>query len=226
MKCKAILWDVGGTLVTHGVPVPTSVRRRFDDCNLDHRTISDEHILATLDDYLKNERSWRTTEDEHRDQLIWTDAMFGGCALSDEQREKAARALAMYYDVHAPVPGIFELIQELVDRGIKQAIVSNWPPSLPRFLEHHGFTNHVAVVCYSGEDGIHKPDARIFQRAMHALGVAPAETIMIGDHPEWDIHPTRAMGMRAIHFDPRKNHEKREADDVPALRALLRTMLD
>jgi HAD superfamily hydrolase (TIGR01509 family) len=226
MKCRAVLWDVGGTLVTRGVSVPISVRRRFDDCNLDHRTISDEHILSTLADYLKDERSWRMMDDEHRARLIWVERMFDGRALSDEQRETAARALAMYYDVHAPVPGIFELIHELDERGIKQAIVSNWPPSLPNFLKHHGFANRFAIVCYSAQDGIHKPDERIFRRAMGLLGVAPNQTIMIGDNPEWDVIPTRAMGMRAIHFDPRKQYAHREADDVAGLRKHLATLIE
>jgi HAD superfamily hydrolase (TIGR01509 family) len=226
MKYKAILWDVGGTLVRYGVPISVSVRRRFDDCNLDHRTICDEQIAATLRDYLANERTWRTRDDEHRARLDWVAKLFDGCALSDEQRVAAAHALGIYYDVHAPVAGILELIDDLGARGMKQAIVSNWPPSLPQFLKHHGFASRFAVVCFSAEDGIHKPDERIFHRAMMALGVKPRETIMVGDNIDWDITPARAMGMAAIHFDPRKMRENREADDVPALRKLLGELLD
>ncbi|HTL29337.1 MAG TPA: HAD family hydrolase [Tepidisphaeraceae bacterium] len=145
---------------------------------------SDEHIVATLKEFMQNERSWRTLGDEHRDREVWVAKMFSGCGLSEAQLRAAAMALVEYYDVHAPVDGIFELLEDLDARGVKQAIVSNWPPSLPQFLEHHGFADRFACVCYSAEDGIHKADERIFRRAMKTLCVAPTETIMIGDNLE------------------------------------------
>lgn len=226
MKYKAILWDVGGTLVAHGIPTADSIRQRLDRASIDHRGLTDEHILATLKEFMQNERTWRTLDDEHRDREVWVAKMFAERGLSEGQLRAAALALVEYYDVHEPVEGIFELIEELDARGLKQAIVSNWPPSLPQFLEHHGFANRFACVCYSAEDGIHKPDERIFRRAMNALGVTPTETIMIGDNPEWDIIPPRAMGMAAIHFDPRKMRKRCEADDVKTLRRMLMRLID
>ena len=225
MKCEAILWDVGGTLVQHGIPTTESIRRRLAKGSIDHRPLTDEHLLATLNEFMQNERNWRTLDDEQRDRELWVTKMFSGCGLSDAQLHVAVLALVEYYDVHAPVDGIFELLDAVDRRGLKQAIVSNWPPSLPNFLEHHGFGDRFACVCYSAQDGIHKPDERIFRRAMDALDVTPTQTIMIGDNPQWDIVPARAMGMRAIHFDPRKMHETREADDVSTLRRMLDEML-
>jgi HAD superfamily hydrolase (TIGR01509 family) len=221
MRYRAVLWDVGGTLVQHGIPTVESIRGRLDRASIAHRLLADEHILSTLNDFLKNERTWRTLEDEHRAREVWVATMFEGQGFSDAQLRAAALALVDYYDVHAPVDGIHELIDELHERGVRQAIVSNWPPSLPDFLQHHGFANRFACVCYSAQDGIHKPDERIFHRAMNALGVTPAETIMIGDNIEWDIEPARRMGMAAIHFDPRKMRGQREADDVSMLRQML-----
>jgi len=226
MRYKAILWDVGGTLVQHGIPTTASIRKRLERASIEHRRLTDEHILATLKEFMLNERTWRTLDDEHRDREVWVAKMFSGCGLSEAQLRAAAMALVEYYDVHAPVDGIFELLEDLDARGMKQAIVSNWPPSLPQFLEHHGFADRFACVCYSAEDGIHKPDERIFRRAMKTLCVAPTETIMIGDNPEWDIVPARAMRMAAIHFDPRKMREQREASDVATLRRMLMRLID
>ncbi len=69
------------------------------------------------------------------------------------------------------------------------------------------------------------PEEAIYRRALGAIGVAADEAIFIGDHPESDVLGPRALGMRAIHFDPRRQHAMRQADDLATLRKLLMAML-
>jgi hypothetical protein len=57
MRYRAVLWDVGGTLVQHGIPTVESIRGRLDRASIAHRLLADEHILSTLNDFLKNERT-------------------------------------------------------------------------------------------------------------------------------------------------------------------------
>src|SRR5205823_4108397 len=123
------------------------------------------------------------------------------------------------------VDGVEDLLIDLTRRGLRHVVVSNWPPSLPRVLEHHRLTAHFDAVVYSGEDGIHKPDERIYRRALLAAGVAPHAAIFIGDNPEWDVGPPRRLGMRAIHFDPRRRHASCDADTTSKLRQRLPMML-
>jgi len=47
------------------------------------------------------------------------------------------------------------------------------------------------------------------------------EAVYVGNDPENDIAPVRRIGMRAIHFDPRREHEGADAHDVPTLRRLV-----
>lgn len=79
-------------------------------------------------------------------------------------------------------------------------------------------------VIYSGEDGIHKPDPRIYRRALDIAGLAPESVIFIGDNPEWDVTAPRTLGMRSIHFDPRRRHTASDAATVRELRELLRNL--
>jgi HAD superfamily hydrolase (TIGR01509 family) len=51
----------------------------------------------------------------------------------------------------------------------------------------------------SAEVGVMKPEARIYQMALDALGVAPAESVFVDDFPE-NVEGARAVGMQAIHF--------------------------
>lgn len=50
--------------------------------------------------------------------------------------------------------------------------------------------------------GVAKPDARAFRAALDAAGVAAAEAVHIGDHPQDDIAGAQAAGLRAIWFNP------------------------
>jgi putative hydrolase of the HAD superfamily len=54
----------------------------------------------------------------------------------------------------------------------------------------------------NGSDDLNlwKPDTRLFERALNALGVSGQETVMIGDRQDNDIAPAKLMGMKAILF--------------------------
>ena len=222
---RAILWDVGGTLVDFACTLPDSVRRRLSACGLDHSRVSDQHIEQTYRDFHAGERQWATIELERAAETEWLKALLKDELLSDEIIHQAAKKFPRYFELYRPVSGIVELLAELRQLRLPMAIVSNWPPSLPEFLEFFHFPQYFDAIVYSGQDGVHKPDPRIFQRGLDLLQAPAASAIFIGDDFNLDIIPARSMGMRAIHFEPRRRAASRDADDVQALRALLMPML-
>jgi len=50
--------------------------------------------------------------------------------------------------------------------------------------------------------GTSKPDAAHFHAALREAGVAPAEAVHVGDHPEHDIEGALGAGLRAVWFNP------------------------
>ena len=46
--------------------------------------------------------------------------------------------------------------------------------------------------------GASKPAPDMFEAALQKAGVAPAQIVHVGDNPEHDIRPARAMGMRTV----------------------------
>jgi FMN hydrolase / 5-amino-6-(5-phospho-D-ribitylamino)uracil phosphatase len=60
-------------------------------------------------------------------------------------------------------------------------------------LAHHF---HVSIAAY--EMGCAKPDAAIFHAACEALGVAPHETVYVGDDPVLDVEGAQKAGLRAV----------------------------
>jgi putative hydrolase of the HAD superfamily len=63
----------------------------------------------------------------------------------------------------------------------------------------YGFEDMCDVVVYSHEEGMKKPDRRIYEIACRRLGVAPREAVFLDDTPEC-VEGARRAGMHAIHF--------------------------
>jgi FMN phosphatase YigB (HAD superfamily) len=53
----------------------------------------------------------------------------------------------------------------------------------------------------SAEAGVRKPDPRIFEAALAAVGCPPARAIYVGDSFEIDIAGGRAAGIRSVLID-------------------------
>ena len=58
------------------------------------------------------------------------------------------------------------------------------------------------AVVDSGAIGISKPDPRIWEPALAATGVEPAEAVHVGDSLLTDVGGARAANIEPIHFDP------------------------
>jgi putative hydrolase of the HAD superfamily len=60
------------------------------------------------------------------------------------------------------------------------------------------------LILIEGEVGFGKPDPRIYERALDALGVQPSETWMVGDNLEWDVLQPQKLGIYGIWIDARQ----------------------
>ncbi len=105
-------------------------------------------------------------------------------------------------------PGMAGLLADVRRAGLGLGIISNWPPSLPAFLRHHGLGPFDVLAC-SGALGVTKPDPSIFRWALAQAGVPPSRAAHVGDDHERDYVPAKALGMRAVWLEPHTT-----ADDV------------
>ena len=68
-----------------------------------------------------------------------------------------------------------------------------------RKIEGLGLGSFFDVILISEQEGIRKPDTRIFDRARERCGVErPAAAMFVGDHPEVDVAGAHAAGMVAV----------------------------
>lgn len=65
-------------------------------------------------------------------------------------------------------------------------------------LREFGILQEFDLVVASAEEGVEKPDPRIFQIALERAGCRPEEAFMIGDRIDNDIMPAKRLGMRTV----------------------------
>ncbi len=78
-------------------------------------------------------------------------------------------------------------------------MITNGAPDLQRAkLEGAGLAPHFDIIVVSGEVGVGKPDPRVFELTLHALGTRPSEAVMVGDNPARDVLGAVSAGVRAV----------------------------
>ena len=83
--------------------------------------------------------------------------------------------------------------------GIRLGIVTNGNPVRQRGkLAALDLWSFVDTVLISDEEGVAKPAAEIFHRALRRCGADPHEAVFVGDHPEVDIEGARNAGLLPI----------------------------
>jgi len=77
-------------------------------------------------------------------------------------------------------------------------LISNSHRCLASFQQHFELHGLIAAALSSSEHGYLKPHPSIFESALKLLGVAAAESVMVGDSLSHDIEGARSAGMRGI----------------------------
>jgi putative hydrolase of the HAD superfamily len=68
-------------------------------------------------------------------------------------------------------------------------------------LHQVGMLGYFRPVVVSGDHGYRKPDRRLFRRAVDAMGVAPGDTLYVGNDMFRDIFGAREAGLTTVMFD-------------------------
>jgi putative hydrolase of the HAD superfamily len=109
-------------------------------------------------------------------------------------------------------PDAVDTLQWLRERGYRIGSVTNRGLGGNVFreeLRHHRVFDLFEVFSISCEVGYLKPHPRIFEHALDALGVAAADTVMVGDSLRADVAGAKSLGMTAVW---KRNHTKARGD--------------
>jgi putative hydrolase of the HAD superfamily len=116
-------------------------------------------------------------------------------AVSEERLFGSASTVFTLFDDVVPC------LERLKKAGLRLGVVSNWDISLHKTLRAFGLSPYFDVVVASMEEGVEKPDPRIFAIALERMGVDPSETVHVGDNPLDDLSGARGAGIKGYVID-------------------------
>ena len=100
------------------------------------------------------------------------------------------------------VEGAVDVLTSLRGAGIVVGIVTNnLRAEQVLKLDRCGLTQHIDALVTSEDAGTAKPNPEIFAKALGALGMTSAQTVMVGDAWDTDIAGALAAGLRPIWFN-------------------------
>lgn len=80
----------------------------------------------------------------------------------------------------------------------KIGVIANQELGAEKRLKEFGILQYIDLVIASAEEGVAKPDKRIFEAALNKAICEPQYAVMIGDRIDNDIIPAKALGMKTI----------------------------
>ena len=87
---------------------------------------------------------------------------------------------------------------EALSKNYKIGVIANQSLGTAQRLESFGILKFIALVIASAEEGVAKPDIRIFETALRRADCKPEQAVMIGDRIDNDIVPAKKLGMKTI----------------------------
>ena len=185
-KRSAVVFDLGGVLIDWD---PRNLYRKLFAGN----EAAMEHFLATV-----CTPDWNERQDAGR---LFAEAE---AELIVRHPDKAALIRAWGARFDEMIPGGLEesvsVLGELKRRGTPLYALSNWstetfPPQRRRFP----FLTWFDGIVISGEEGVIKPDPRIFELLLSRYALVPEQTVFIDDNPD-NAAAAHALGIHGIHF--------------------------
>ncbi|HYF76952.1 MAG TPA: HAD family phosphatase [Symbiobacteriaceae bacterium] len=176
MSIKAVLFDIGGVLFTHG---EWDYRREVA-----HRLGLGETLPH---EYNLHMEPLQRGEIDERD--VW--AAIAGRPVDPTEFDDA------YEKYYRPQPAMFDLARELRVRGLRTAILSNTQPSHVACMRRMDLFEGFDPLIFSNEAGRRKPEPEAFQLVLDGLGLAADEVLFIDDVAPY-VEAARQVGLQGV----------------------------
>lgn len=113
-------------------------------------------------------------------------------------------------------PNAIEVVEALKEKGVVTGIISNTDGNGGTIYDSMkpDIRPYLDILVLSSEERIAKPDTKLFEVALERTGVKAEDAMYVGDKEDRDISAPHELGMKAVLYDPRGEHEKTDADYV------------
>ncbi len=167
---KWIFFDIGSTLVDESVAYRNRIERTIANTDISY----DEFYQRMVEISKHNQNAYNSVIGEYGlKKASWN---------SDDEyvypeAEYCLRELSKCYNI---------------------GIIANQNLGSKVRLDKLGLLKHINIVVASAEEGVAKPDLRIFQIALDRANCKPEEAVMVGDRLDNDIIPANKIGMTTV----------------------------
>jgi putative hydrolase of the HAD superfamily len=115
---------------------------------------------------------------------------------------------------------VLPALKELSARGYRLGLISNFERWLEEMLVELEVGHVFDVAVISGIEGVEKPDASIYERALEKAGVPAGRAVHVGDSPGLDVAPARSVGMTTVLLDRLGRYEDHDGHRIASLKEL------
>jgi putative hydrolase of the HAD superfamily len=227
MRFDTLSLDAGGVLV---FPNWT----RVSEALARHGVTADAGALAAAEPHVKRRLdvgpTIAATNDDRRGWLYF-DLILQHLGI--EPNESTAAAVQELYAYHQEmnlwehVPaGVPDRLSDLRHLGLKLVVVSNANGRLVKAFDRLGLAQYFDCMVDSFDEGVEKPDPRLFQIALSRAGARADRTMHVGDMYHVDVVGARAAGLSAVLLDAEDLYADFDCRRVRSLDELLRRVTD
>ncbi len=221
MEAKGLIFDYGGTLDTHSVHWSEVLWNGYAAAGIDveksdfrtayvhgERTLDREPRIAPEDTMLQVLQKKVDIETRFLvENACWK--------ASEGERTKKAMEVAQWCYAHATqvVGESRKVVSKLAER-YPLTLVSNFYGNISAVVKDFEL-DYFKTIIESAQVGIRKPDPRLFQLGVEALGLKATEAVVIGDSYAKDIVPAHELGCQTIWLRGKGWEEEKVDESLP-----------
>lgn len=222
---KAVLFDVGGTLIYPYPSVGELYAQGANEFGIELN--ADEAKKRFFAGWVKAKSQWKKpikygrTENEAKE--FWFEvvkASFDGIISNGKIAELFEHLYYLFAkdNIWRCYPEVINTIKKLKGEGYTLGILSNWDTRLAPILKALGISELMDHVFISCDIGYEKPDSRAFSHALSNMKLSNQELLYVGNDYEEDYLPSKELGISTVlikrgdHIEP--------GDDIPFIQSL------
>lgn len=169
-KLKWIFFDMGSTLIDESIAIEHRIREVIEGTNITYEQFIEKKVFFA----------------KHNKPADLATLEYFGLKKTPWHKEDER----LY-------PETMECLKYL-HKHYKIGIIANQSLGSEERLKQFGIWKYIDELVASAEEGVAKPDKRIFEIALTRAGCKPEEAAMVGDRLDNDIVPANELGMYTI----------------------------
>lgn len=209
-----ILFDLDDTIIDYSVAEDDFVDQASREAPLRTAGVTAVQLRGAIDSHLRrfwSDPAWArrsTGSDSSTRNLTGAILRAALVELGVDDPRFTERLTEQYRALRASemrlVPGAFQTLSRLRERGIRLALVTNGGATSQRAkVDRFGLAPYFSYILIEGEFGAGKPEPRVYATAVQQLGCRTPDAWMVGDDLYNDVAAPQRLGLTGVWVDAR-----------------------